>query len=105
MKLDPALVVLLHRDPGLVAEGVGELEALQVEVASGRVLLLQPHARRLQVERRRFGSFVANLAGGLARLACERDDVVVAGVAESDTSKSGQRVALAAHIPQLARNP
>src|SRR5437763_3214846 len=47
MELDPAEIVLLHRYPSFVAQGAAQLEAFQIKVARGSVLLLQTHAGRL----------------------------------------------------------
>jgi len=68
MQLHPAEAVEFHRLPSVVSEFFIQREALQVEVACSRVILLQPDARRQEMKRRRLGRAVSGIACKLATL-------------------------------------
>jgi len=98
VKLHPAQVVQLHRDPALIGQPFTEPEALLIEDASLVVTPWQPRACCLQVKRRRFRRAIIRRPRAIARFPRQRGDVLVPAVAKRHSGQAGERIGLAAGV-------
>jgi hypothetical protein len=82
-----------------------QVDALEIEVARSRVVLLQPDTGSKQMEGRRLRLWVGDGTCPLERATSELENIVVPAVPKRNTREAGQRVALTACIIRLARHP
>ena len=89
---------MLDPDAALVGQLFTEPEALLIKDASLVVARLQPHAGRLQVQRRCFRRAITRRSRAFARFPRQRHDLLVPAVAKRHPGQAGERVALAAGV-------